>query len=295
MRQFNQCVIATAKGKATTAFDDIGTITITNMSNYIAGFYVLIVNTKPTADEASTPRLRITSKSLGLVNFDLPGFNIGGEGMAAHQSGMVKKVFVPLKTKVEGKDLHFAKITFSVSCVVACTEGFDCAIQLVTTDEKPTKKLLDALRYGACLPFEDGDGAIEAAGAGNSATLAAWGTGDADCIVVVGSAKNLIGICYTIGLNAETASVPLCNYADLQAPDIPGFGIQQHIVNCGAPGSLGTVICSIKEKAVGLLPFAFDNLPGAEVKIYISDINSLTGLTAGDGQLNIVWDKGNAE
>lgn len=291
MRLWNQCVLGTVLGKAPTAFDDIGTITIRRGSNHLVGIYVCIVNAKPTADEATTPRLRINSTDLGWSNFDLPGFSIGGEGMAAHQASLVQKIFIPLKAPndKEGEDLWFADITFSVSGVVACTEGFECGIQLITSDVEPSEALMNALKGDWCGDFTGGNGAVEAAGAGNDVALAPWGTDDASMIVVDSVANNMVGICYTLGANAETVNVGIVNYAELTCPDIPEFTPQQHLCNHGISGALGTVIDSFREMPARMLAFAFDDLPSVKVRIAIADITSITGFTAADGQLNLVW------
>jgi len=290
MKTWSQCILATAQGKtAYPTWDEVGTITITNKADHIWGVYVLIVNTKPTADEASSPILKINCKQLNVVDLKLNTGTIGAEGMAAHPSAYVKKVFIPWSPAQTGTAIKYAKVVFSISSVVACTEGWDCAIQLVTSDVALPTDLMHALLGDYCLGFNDGNEAVEVAGAGNSATLAAWGTDDADSIVLDGGAQELVGILYTVTLNAETAGVPLCNYAELTCNDIDNFGIQQHIVNAGAPGSLGTCICSHKEITLKHTPFIFDSLPKVQTNILIGDINSLTGLTAGDGILSILW------
>ncbi|GAG40722.1 unnamed protein product, partial [marine sediment metagenome] len=132
---------------------------------------------------------------------------------------------------------------------------------------------------------------IRPSGAGNSAALAPWGVADADSIVLTGGATELVGMLYTVTLNGETAGVPLCNYAELTNTDIGDFVPQQHLVNAGANGSLGTVIDSIREVSLNHTPFLFEGLPRAKSRITIADINSLTGLTAGDGILSIRWKK----
>ena len=289
MRTFSQVVLATVKGKTAGTYDDIGTITISSRSNHIVGFYASIVNSKPTADEATTARLRITSSDLGLADFEHVGNCIGAEGMAAQQSSLVPKTFYPLTSKKTGADLHFAEITFAVSCVVANTEGFECGIQLVTSDEEPSEALLNALRGDWCGAYTGGNGAIEAAGAGNDAALASWGTADADMLVIDSVANNLVGFCYSLGPNAETANTGIVNMIELICSDIPEFGTQEHLANHAVSGALGTTIDAIKEMPVRLLAFPFDNLPATKVKIKLSDITSITGFTAADGQVNIVW------
>ena len=289
MRLWNQVVLGTILGKSAGTYNDIGTITIRKGSNHIVGYYVSIVNAKPTADEASTARIRINSSDLGLSNFEQPGNCIGAEGMAAQQSSLVPKTFYPLTSEKTGEALHFAEITFSVTGVVACTEGFECGIQLVTSDEPPSEALLNALRGDWCGSYTGGNGAIEAAGAGNSASLAAWGTDDASMLVIDAGANNLVGIAYSLGPNAETANTGIVNMLELTCPDIPGFGKQEILCNYAVSGALGTVIDAIKEMPVRILPFAFDNLPSNKVKISLSDISSITGFTAADGQANIVW------
>ena len=289
MRTFNQVIQGTVLGKTAGTYDDIGTITIRKGANYIVGYYVSIVNAKATADEASTARIRINSSDLGWSNLDQPGNCVGSEGMAAHQASLVPKVFYPLTSDITGEDLHFAEITFSVTGVVNCTEGFECGIQLVTSDEPPTEALLNALRGDWCGAYTGGNGAIEAAGAGDSAALASWGTTDADMLVIDAGANNLVGLAYTLGPNAETAGVGIVNMLELTCPDIPGFGKQEILANYAISGALGTVINSIQEKPVRLLPFCFDGLPKNKVKIALSDISSITGFTAADGQANIVW------
>jgi len=289
MRMWNQCILATAKGKTAGTYDEIGTITVTKRANYIVGFYALIVNKKPTADEATSPILKIDSNDVGVSAMKIHGGMIGAEGMAAHQSSYVRKQFYQWSPPVTGESLHFAEITFSVSSVVNNTEGWDCGIQLITSDEQPTPELIEQLRTNACGTWNGGDVAIEAAGAGNSATLASWGTDDDSMIVVDAKAQELLGIAYSINLNAETEGVPLCDYAELTCTDIDDFAPQQHLAQYGAGGSLGTVIDAIREVPVSYLPFVFANLPANKVKISVADINSLTGLTAGDGLLGIVW------
>lgn len=290
MRLWNQVVLGTAQGKLTTAWDEQTSITIRKGANFIVGFYLLIVNTKPTANEASCPMIRVNSSDLGISNMQVHGGLIGAEGMAAHQSGYVHKKFHSWSPAVTGQKLWFAELVFSIRGLVACTEGFDIGIQLITSDVRPTPELIANLKANACGVWNNGDLAIEAAGAGDSATPATWGTADADMIVVEAKARSLVGINYTIGLNAETAGVPLCDYCELVCSDIDNFSPQQHLVNFGSSGSLGTVIDSIKEVVSSYLAaIVFDGLPSNKVKIAVSDINSLTGLTAGDGMLGIVW------
>lgn len=292
MRTWNQCVLGTAIAAtdATPTYTDLTTITIRKGVRSIHGFYTIIVNKKPTADECSTPMMRLNSSDLGVSNLLLHGSVIGGEGMAAHQSGYIRKVWHSWAPKaLPGQSLEFAEITFSISSVVANTEGWDCGIQLVTGDAPPTKEMQDNYKMHACGAWMDGDTATEAAGAGNAATLASWGTADADMVVINAKNKSIVGINYTIGLNAETAGVPLCNYAELTCSDIDNFTPQQHLVNFGAPGALGTVIDSFREQDSPYIPFVFDNLPSDKVKVSIADINSLTGLGAGDGLLGMVF------
>lgn len=288
MRLYNQCILKTAIGKTPLTYDDIGTITITNKSNHILGFYALLVNTKPTADEASCPQLRINSSDLGVSDMDLHGSLIGAEGMAAHQAKLVRKAWYSWSPPTQGQDLHFAEIKFAVTGIVACTEGFDCGIQLVTSDKPATRELINNLKNFTVEGWNDGNVAVEAAGAGNSDSLAAWGTDDPSMIVVNAKAQSLVGINYTIGHNAEV-EVPLVNYAELICSDINDFPPQQHLVQFGASGNLGTAICSINEITSTYIPLVFDGLPRNKVKISVADINSLTGFTAGDGQLAIVW------
>ena len=64
MRTWRQTILATAKGKVAGTYDNIGTITIRKGVRSIHGYYALIVNTKPTADEASTPLGRLNSSDL---------------------------------------------------------------------------------------------------------------------------------------------------------------------------------------------------------------------------------------
>ena len=288
MKIWNQCILGTALGKTANTYEEISTgIKPRVGAKYIVGFYALIVNTKPTADEATTPYIKIESADYNIASVQLHGGRIGAEGMAAHQATMTKKIFYPFSVPITGK--QGGTLHFYVASVVANTEGWDCGIQLVTSDTMPSDFIKMLYLMGACDTFSDGDIAYEAAGAGNSATLAAWGANDADRIVVNGKNKRIEGICYTIGLNAETAAVPLCNYAELTCSDITDFTPQQHLVNYGANGALGTVINSINETGVNYLPWIFDGLPGTQVKIDIADINSLTGLTAGDGLLSVVF------
>lgn len=289
MRTWRQTVLNTALGKVAGTRDDIGTITIRKGVRSIHGFYSLIVNTKPTADEASCPLTRINSSDLGVSNLDLHGGRIGAEGMAAHQATMTRKVWNPWAPKPTGRSLEFADIVFSVTGVVNCTEGFDCGIELVTGDGPPTPEMQRHYESNSCGAYSDGDYAIEAAGAGDSAALAGWGSLDADQVVINSKNNSIVGIAYTIGLNAETASVPLVNYADVTNSDIDNFSPQQHLVQYGANGALGTVINAINEVPVSYLPFVFDGLPSDKVKCSIADINSLTGLAAGDGILGMVF------
>lgn len=287
MKIWNQCILETAIGKTANTYAEIGSIKPRVGAKYIVGFYALIVNTKATADEASTPYIKLESSDYNIAGVELHGGRIGSEGMAAHQATMTKRVWYPFSVPIQGK--QGGTITFSVAPVVTCTEGFDCGIQLVTSDQKPSEFVKMLYLMDACDTFSDGNIAYEAAGAGDSATLAAWGSNDADRIVINGKNKRIEGIAYTIGLNAETASVPLCNYAELTCSDITDFTPQQHLVKYGANGALGTVINAINEPPVNYSPFIFDGLPGTQVKVDIADINSLTGLTAGDGLLSMVF------
>lgn len=288
MKTWNQCLLGTGihATKDATTWTKVGTITITNKASFIWGIYSLILNTKPTADEASAPLVKISCKQLNIVDLELNPGHIGAEGMAAHQSGYVKKVFFPWAPV---GDVKYAKVDIYVSSVVANTVGWDCAFQIVSANARMPKDLMHAFMADYCLAFKDGNKGIEAAGAGNSATLAPWGTDDADSIALDGGQQELVGILYTVTLNAETNDVPLCNYAELICTDITDWGVQQHIVHAGAGGSLGTVIDAIRAISVRHTPFIFDSLPKVATNIYISDINSLTGLTAGDGILGILW------
>lgn len=289
MKTWNQVAKGTAL-TATTAnvYSEIGSgITIRQGAKYIVGFYALVVNKKPTADEASTPYIKIDSSDLNISNVQQHGGRIGAEGMAAHQATMTEKIWFPFSVPIGGR--INAVIRFYVASVVANTEGWDVMIQLVTSDTQPTQMQKLLYLIGACDIYSDADIAYEAAGAGDSATLAPWGTGDNDMIVVHGKNSEIVGIDYTIGLNAETAGVPLCNYAELVAPDIIDFTPQEHIVRYGANGALGTTIDAINEVGSGFLPFIFQGLPRTRVRMGISDINTLTGLTAGDGLLSICF------
>lgn len=289
MRTWSQCVLNTALGKTAATYNDIGTLTIRKGVRSIHGFYLLILNTKPTADEASSPMIRVNSSDLGVSNMNLHGSLIGGEGYTATQAKYVRKVWYPWSPKPLGRSLEFANITLAVTGVVACTEGFDCGIQLITADAPPTAEMQENYKSNNCGPFSDGDTAIEAAGAGDSSTLSSWGTADVDMIVINSKNNSIVGINYTIGMNAETEAVPLCNYAELTCSDIDNFTPQQHLVQYGASGSLGTTISSMNEVGSSYLPFVFDGLPGDKVKISIADINSLTGLTAGNGLMGMVF------
>lgn len=293
VKTWSQCILGNAlhATKDATTFTAIGTISVTNRADYIWGFYALIVNMKPTADEASSPIMRISSTQLNTVNVTFNAGTIGAEGMAAHQAAYIKKIFIPWTPNMSGEAIHYADIDFSISSVVANTEGWDVGIQLVTSDTEPTIELLRQFLGDYSHSFNDADVAIEAAGAGNSDTLAPWGVGDADSIVLTGGATELIGILYTVTLNAETAGVPLCNYAELANTDVSDFVPQQHLVNAGANGALGTVIDAISEISLRHTPFLFEGLPRAKSRITIADINSLTGLGAGDGILSIRWKK----
>ena len=117
-------------------------------------------------------------------------------------------------------------------------------------------------------------------------------TTDATMIVVDRIAKEFAAILFTINLNAETAGVPLCAVARLTCTDITDFQPQEHVIHAGAPGSLGTQIDSTPDFHCRHTPFPFSSLPNAKVKIGIEEINSLTGLTAGDGCLSILWKTG---
>lgn len=289
MRTFNQVKLATVKGKSAGVYDEIGNFKFTARSNHLVGYYASIVNAKPTADEATTARLLLESSDLGLSKFQQVGNCVGAEGMAAQQASLVPKTFYPFTTDLTGGDLHFAELTFSVTGVVNNTEGFECGIQLVTSDEEPTETLLNALRGDWCGQYTGGNGAIEAAGAGDDAALASWGTTDADMLVIDAAANNLVGTCYTLGANAETANTGIVNMLKMTCSDIPGFGTQEHLANYAISGALGTVIDAIKEMPVRYLPFVFDGLPANKVKIALADISSITGFTAADGQANIVW------
>ena len=76
VRTWSQTILGNAKN-ATAAygtFAEIDTITITNRATWIWGFYALIVNMKPTADEASSPILRLSCKQLDVTEVT---FNAG--------------------------------------------------------------------------------------------------------------------------------------------------------------------------------------------------------------------------
>lgn len=288
MKTWNQCIKGTAvhATKDGTTWTKVGTITVTNKAKHIWGLYALIVAKKPTADESSSPMVKITCKQLNVTDLELHGGLIGGEGMAAHQTQYVKKVFLPWAPI---GDVKYAKVDIYISSVVASTEGWDCVFQLVSANTPMPKDLMHAFLGDYCLAFKDGNKAIEAAGAGNSATLAPWGTDDADSIALDGGQQELVGILGTISLNAETAGVPLCGYFELTCTDITDWGVQQHAFNAGAGGALGTVIDSMRQLSLRHTPFIFDALPKVGTNILISDINTLAGLSAGDGLLGIVW------
>lgn len=288
MRTWRQAILNTTIGKVAGTWDNIGTITVRKGVRSIHGFYALLTNSKPTADEASTPTIRVNSSDLGVSNLELHGGRIGAEGMAAHQATMTKKVWYPWAPS-STRSLEFSDIVFDVTSIIANTEGWDCAIELVTGDAPPTEKMQRHYESDSCGGFSDGNYAIEAAGAGDSATLAGWGATDADMVVINAKNNSIVGIAYTIGLNGETSAVPLVDYADITNSDIDNFSPQQHVVQYGANGSLGTVINAINEPAVKYLPFVFDGLPSDKVKCSIADINSLTGLNAGDGLLAMVF------
>ena len=285
MKTWNQCILNTILAKGANAYGEIGEFTIRKGAKYIVGFYSSIVNAKPTADEASTPYIKIESSAYDISGVQQHGGPVGAEGMAAHQSSLVKKVWNPFSVPLKGKD--GGTIKFYVASVVACTEGWECGIQLVTSDRKPTEfeKLLYLIGKGDV--YSDADIAYEAAGAGDSDALAPWGTGNADMIVVNGKNNRTTGLAYTLGLNAETANTGIVNYAELTCSDITDFTPQQHLCNFGVSGALGTVIDAIKEMPVDHLPFIFDGLPSSMVKIAISDISSITGFTAADGLLSM--------
>lgn len=289
MRVWNQSILATAKGKTAGTYDSIGTITIRKGASSIHGFYSLIVLTKPTDNEASAPILRLNSSELGISNMLVTAGTIGSEGNSAAQGGYKQKVWNSFSPVGSGKAIEFATIAFEVSSVVACTEGWDCGIQFVTGNAPPTPEMQANYKANACGVWSDSSVAIESAGAGNSAALAGWGDNDADKVIVNAKNSSIVGIDYSITLNTETNDVPLCNYAELTCSDIPDFTPQQHLVGSGSAGTLGTVIDSIHERASHKLPFVFDGLPRNKVKIAIADINSLTGLGAGEGILGMVF------
>ena len=203
---------------------------------------------------------------------------------------------------VSGSALHHAEITFYCSSIIANTEGWDVGIQLVTSDTAVSRGSAEYMQLLAdhCGEWTGCNHGLEAAGAGNSAALAAWGTTGADQANIDAGASSIVGINYLINLNAETAGVPLINYAELTCTDISDFTPQQqkfkeeifnfwNLVQLDASGALGTVIDSMREYSVAPAPFIFDNLPAAKLNVDIADINSLTGLTAGDGVLTLFW------
>jgi len=288
LKTWNQCVLNTILAKSANVYAEIGDITIRKGAKYIVGFYSSIVNAKATADEASTPYIKIDSSAYDISGVKLHGGTVGSEGMAAHQASLVKKVWHPFTVPLKNAD--GGSITFSVASVVANTEGWECGIQLVTSDRRPTAFEKTLYLMSQCDVFSDGDIAYEAAGAGNSAALAAWGTGNDDMIVVNAKNNKIKGICYTLGLNAETANTGIVNYAELTCSDITDFTPQQHLCNYAVNGALGTVIDGIKEMPANYFPFEFDGLPNSEVKIAISDISSITGFTAADGLLGMVFE-----
>ena len=287
MRTWNQVELGTVLAKAATTNAEIGEFTIRKGAKYIVGFYSSIVNAKPTADEASTPYITIESAAYNISGVRQHGGTVGAEGMAAHQSSLVEKVWHPFSVPLRGKE--GGTIKFYVASVVACTEGWECGIQLVTSDSKPTEYQKMLYLMGQCGVYSDADIAYEAAGAGNSAALAAWGTGNNDMIVVNGKNNSIQGLAYTLGLNAETVNVGVVNHAELTCSDITDFTPQQHLCNHAVSGALGTVIDAIKEMPVKHFPFIFDGLPNQQVKIAISDISSITGFTAADGLLSMVF------
>ena len=147
----------------------------------------------------------------------------GGEGMAAqiiieviyrcNQASHVKKIFHMWSPKVTGQALHHAEITFQCSSIIANTEGWDVGIQLVTSDTAVGRGSPEYMQLLAdhCGEWTGCNHGLEAAGAGNSATLAAWGSTAADQANIDAGASSIVGINYLINLNAETAGVPLIN------------------------------------------------------------------------------------
>jgi len=285
MKVWNQVITGTVLAKAANTYGVRGSIKIREGAKYILGYYSCVVNAKATADEASTPYIKIDSSAYNISGVQQHGGTIGSEGMAAHQSSLVRKVWNPFSVPLNGKS--GGTITFSIASVVACTEGWEVGIQLVTSDSPPSEyqKMLYLMERSGV--YSDADIAYEAAGAGNSSSLAAWGENDADRIVVNAKNQSIVGLAYSLGPNAETAGVGVVNYAQLTCSDIRDFTPQQHLANHGVSGALGTVINSAPEIEVHHYPFIFDGLPATQVKIDIADISSITGFTAADGLMSM--------
>ena len=287
MKTWNQVITGTILAKTANTYGEIGSFTIREGASHVLGFYYSIVNAKATADEASTPYIKIDSSAYNISGVEIHGGTIGAEGMAAHQSSLVPKTFVPFSVPLNGKS--GGTITFSIASVVACTEGWEVGIQLVTSDRAPNTEEKYLYLFEKCGVFSDGNIAYEAAGAGNSAALAAWGENDADRIVVNAKNNSIVGLAYSLGPNAETANTGVVNYAQLTCSDIKDFTPQMHLANHAVSGALGTVINSAPEINVKHYPFIFDGLPSSQVKIDISDKSSITGFTAADGLMSMVF------
>ena len=287
MKVWNQCVLGSAIGKTAGTYDEIGKITLRSGARYILGFYINVVDAKPTDGENGVGIVRITSTDLGVAPFTVVGNQIVPDGDAATTTQAVTKKFHAWSVEVpEGTETP--EITFELTTNVAKTEGYEAGIQLVTADQPPDEEFKMELKGSIPSDYEGGDHAEEDAGVSTEA-YASWGTAaDLDVIKVSSRAKELRNVLAEINLNAFAADDPGLAVFKFESPDIPDFAPQEFLSGAGFNSPLGTVIDVGQAIEANYFPTRFP-LPGKSFKVEIFDKVSNTLGNAADGVAAWQW------
>lgn len=287
LKIWNQVVVLNATAKTAGTYNAFTEIKLRTGAKSIVGFYLNVVDAKPTDAENSLAVVKVTSDDLGIAEQTVVGSTIVADGDAASATNKSYKQFYPFSPLV--KNIDKAGITFSISVTTSSTEGVCAGIQLVTCNQ-PTIPFALALAYlaGFPLPYTGMNHAEEDAGVAEGTSYASWGTDDASSIKVPAKASQLRMIQVVVAPNAITAADPILPVYKFESDDIPNFSPQEHLTCSGSDSILGTVINKGEGANVKQLPFVFP-LPNKSFNIYISDKNPIASATAADGAAAMGW------
>ena len=267
-----------AIGKTAGTYDTIGSdLVIKSGVTDIIGLLALVVQTKPTAGESSMPILQIDSKDLGISKERLVLETVIGDAIATNNHEAYQAVeFIGLDISRD-KKLADAKVSLSLSSIIACTEGWDVCVGLVMADGPPDQDYRMELLAMSTGPVKGGEKAISTGGI--SATTA---TAFSETIAVSSYAKTLIGLKGMVVGNAPTAADPCCGFTDFTSDSINDFAPQKWPFMLGIHSILGTPVGAPGYGAFKWFPTRFV-LPQVNHTISVAQTLSTTLANAGDG------------